>query len=70
VQKWFQRSSPKNKTKKIFLATKQITVLEHPAYSPDLAPQCLFSVPEDKENIERKGILMTLMTSEVIQRQL
>jgi len=22
-----------------FLATKQITVLEHPAYSPDLAPQ-------------------------------
>jgi len=38
-----------------FLATKQITVLEHPAYSPDLAPQLLFSVPEDKGNIERKA---------------
>ena len=38
VQKWFQRSSPKNKSKEEFLATKQITVLEHPAYSTDLAP--------------------------------
>jgi len=37
-----------------FLATKQITVLEHPAYSPDLAPIDFFSVPEDKGNIERK----------------
>jgi hypothetical protein len=37
-----------------FLATKQITVLEHPAYSPDLAPKYLFSVPEDKGNIERR----------------
>ena len=36
-----------------FLATKQITVLEHPAYSPDLAPSD-FSVPEDKGNIEIK----------------
>jgi len=34
------------------LATKQITVLEQPAYSPDLAPHSLFYVPEDKENIE------------------
>ena len=25
-----------------FLATKQITVLEHPAYSPDLAPVTFF----------------------------
>jgi len=25
-----------------FLATKQITVLEHPAYSPDLAPSDFF----------------------------
>ena len=25
-----------------FLATKQITVLEHPAYSPDLAPMTFF----------------------------
>ena len=31
------------------LATKQITVLEHPAYSPDLAPKDYFSVPEDKK---------------------
>jgi len=37
------------------LATKHITVLEHPAYSPNLAPQWLFSVPEDKRNIERKA---------------
>jgi len=32
VQKRSQRSSPKNKSKKEFVATKQITVLEHPAY--------------------------------------
>jgi len=38
-----------------FLATKQITVLEHPAYSPDLAPNDFYSVPEDKEHIERKA---------------
>jgi len=37
------------------LATKQITVLENPAYSPDLAPGDFFSVPEDKGNIERKA---------------
>jgi hypothetical protein len=37
-----------------FSATKQITVLEHPAYSPDLAPSDHF-VPEDKGNIERKA---------------
>ena len=36
MQKWSQRSSPKNKSKEEFLATKQITVLEHPAYSLDL----------------------------------
>jgi hypothetical protein len=36
-----------------FLAIKQVTVLEHPTYSPDLAPSD-FSVPEDKGNIERK----------------
>ena len=40
-----------------FLATKQITVLEHPAYSPDLAPSYFFSVPENKDNIERKAFL-------------
>jgi len=38
-----------------FLATKQITVLEHPAYSPDLAPSDFFLFPEDKGNIERKA---------------
>jgi len=54
VQKWSQRSSPKNKSKEEFLATKQITVLEHPAYSLDLAPSDFFSVPENKGNIERK----------------
>jgi len=32
-----------------FLATKQITVLEHPAYSPDLAPSDLFLSPKINE---------------------
>ena len=32
-----------------FLATKQITVLEHPAYSPDLAPSDFFLFPKIKE---------------------
>ena len=32
-----------------FLATKQITVLEHPAYSPDLAPTDFFLFPKIKE---------------------
>jgi len=45
----------KNKSKEEFLATKQITLLKHPAYSSDLAPCDFFSVPEDKENIERKA---------------
>jgi len=44
-----QRSSPKNKSKEEFLATKQITVLEHPAYSPDLAPNDFFLFPKIKE---------------------
>ena len=60
MQKWSQRISPKDKSKKEFLATKQITVLEHPAYSPDLAPSDFFSVPEDKGNIERKTFRNTL----------
>jgi neutral trehalase len=42
-----------------FLATKQTTVSEHPAYSPDLSHQLLFSVPEDKGNIKRKAIYVT-----------
>jgi len=49
VQKWSQRSSPKNKTKEEFLATKQITALEHPAYSPDLAPGEFLLFPKIKE---------------------
>ena len=32
-----------------FLATKQITVLEHRAYSPDLAPSDFFLFPKIKE---------------------
>jgi len=31
------------------LATKQITVLEHPAYSPDLVPNDFFMFPKIKE---------------------
>jgi len=31
------------------LATKQITVWEHPAYSPDLAPSDFFLFPKMKE---------------------
>ena len=42
-------SSPKNKSKEEFLATKQITVLEHAAYSPDLAPSGFFLFPKIKE---------------------
>jgi len=55
VQKWSQRSSQKNKSKEDSIPTKQITVWEHPAYSPDLALSDFFSVPEDKGNIERKA---------------
>jgi len=42
VQKWSQRSAPTKRSKEEILATKQITVLEHPAYSPDLAPSDFF----------------------------
>jgi len=49
VQKWSQRSSPKNKSKEEFLATKQITILEHPAYSPVVAPSDFFLFPKIKE---------------------
>jgi len=54
VQKWSQRSSPKNKSKEEFL-TKEINVLEHPAYSPDIVPYDFFFVPEDKGNIEMEA---------------
>ena len=35
-----------------FLATKQIVVLEHPAYSPDLAPSDFFLFPKIKEMLK------------------
>ena len=54
MQKRSQRSSPKNKSKEEFLATKQITVLEHPAYSPDLAPSDFFLFPKIKEILKRR----------------
>jgi len=53
VQKWSQRSSPKNKSKEEFLATKQITVLEHLAYSPDLAHSDFFMFPKIKGILKR-----------------
>jgi len=49
VQKWSQRSSPKNKSKEEFVATKQITMLEHSAYSLDLAPSDFSLFPKIKE---------------------
>ena len=64
MQKWSQRSLPKNKSKEEFLATKQITVFEHPAYSPALARNYFFLFPKIKE-ILKEGILRTLITSEV-----
>jgi len=39
------------RTKAEFLATKQITVLEHPAYSPDLVPSDFFLFPKTKETL-------------------
>ena len=54
MQKWPQRSSLKNKSKEEFLATKQITVLEHPAYSLDLAPSDFFLFPKIKEILKRR----------------
>ena len=49
MRKWSQRSSPKNKSKEEFLATKQITVLDHPACLSDLTPSNFFLFPEIKE---------------------
>jgi len=39
-----------------FLATKEIAVLEHPDYSPDVGPCDFFSVLEYKRKIERKAV--------------
>jgi len=55
VQKWSQRSSPKNKSKEEFLATKQITLLENPAYSLDLAPSDFFLFPKIKEILKGRN---------------
>jgi len=52
-----------------FLATKQITQLEHPAYSPDLAHSDFVVFLQIKEILKGRH-LMTLMTSGVIQYQL
>jgi hypothetical protein len=52
-----------------FLACKQITVLEHPPYWTDLAPNDFFLFPKLRK-YWKEGILMTLMTSGVIWRKL
>jgi len=39
-----------------FLATKQITVLEHPTYSPDLDPNYCFLFPKIKEILKGRQI--------------
>jgi hypothetical protein len=50
------------------LASKQVTVLEHPLYSPDLAPIDFFLFPKIKEILKGRH-LMTLMASGIIRRQ-
>jgi len=42
------------RTKAELLATKQITVLEHPACSPDLAPRDFFLFPKIKEILKER----------------
>jgi hypothetical protein len=37
-----------------FLVSKQITVLEHPPYSPDLVPNDFFPLPKIKEIMKRR----------------
>ena len=69
VPKELTEEQMKNKSKEEFLDTKQITVLEHPAYSPDLAPSDFFCSQRWRK-YWKVGILMTLMTSGVIQWQL
>jgi hypothetical protein len=52
-----------------FLASKQITVLEHPPYSWDLAPNDLFLFPKIKEILKERyfdntvGIRSNMMTA-------
>jgi len=52
-----------------FLATKQITVLEHPACTPVLAPSDFFLFPKIKGILKGRHF-DDLMTSRIIQRQL
>ena len=49
------KNGPKGPARTALSVSKQITVLEHPAYSPDLAHSDFFFVPEDKGNIEMKA---------------
>ena len=69
MQKYSQRSSPENKIKEEFLATKQITVLEQPAYPPNLAPSDIFVFPKIKEILKGRHF-DTLIASGVAQRHL
>jgi len=52
VQKRSQRSSPKNKSKEEFLATKQIPALELPTSSPVLAPSDFFLFQKIKKMLK------------------
>jgi hypothetical protein len=50
------------------LATEQITVLEHPAYSPDLTASDFFLFPKIKEILKGRHF-DDIDESRVIQRQ-
>ena len=52
-----------------FVATKQITVLEHPAYSPDLANSDFFLFPKIKEILKGR-YFDDIDDIRIIQRQL
>jgi histone-lysine N-methyltransferase SETMAR len=54
---------------RMILASKQINVLEHPPYSPDLAPSDFSLFPKIKKTLIGRH-LVTLMTSGLIRRQL
>jgi histone-lysine N-methyltransferase SETMAR len=42
-----------------FLASRQITVLEHPPYSPDLGPSDFFMFPKIKEILKERHFVDT-----------
>jgi len=52
-----------------FSATKRIPVLEHPAYSPDLANSDFFLFPKIKKILKGRHFMIS-MTSGVTQQQL